>query len=170
VFSIRTKIHRGVSHVSLPLTALGPLISALPPPSVPHAVPGQHGCAPRPCHKGVSRPRRCPKPRALCCPSRAAASLSERLPTVRARTPPSSLSERASPPGCAPLLRRKAAVLPLSPRHRTAASYSEASCRPSPPSPRLCRSSPRGAAPSSKLQPPPLSHPLAAFFFRYTCA
>jgi hypothetical protein len=57
-------------------------------------------------------------------------------------------------PGCAPLLRRKAAVLPLSPRRCTAASYSEAGCRPSPPSPRLCRSSPRGAA----------------FFFGYTCA
>jgi hypothetical protein len=113
VFLIRNKICRGVPPVSLSLSTPGPLISALSPPSVPHAVPGRHGHAPRPRHKGIGRPRLCPKPRHLrcsksCChlavgapPDRACPSAA--VSTIRVRL---TARSRSAPPPIRPSHRR----------------------------------------------------------------
>jgi hypothetical protein len=143
IFNLKNRC-RGVPPVSLSLSATSPPVST----------PFPHGCyapAPAPHHKGVSRHclsavRAAPPPH---CRSASQPRMSER----RRLCCPSAPHRRVAPHSST----GKAITPPLPPLHRTATSYSEASCRPSPPSPCLCRSSPREATPSSELRSPPPS-------------
>jgi hypothetical protein len=145
VFLIQ-KIAAAGSHLSASLSATSPPVSTLfprgcyaPAPAPHHKGVGRHRLsavrtAPPPHCRSASRPRMSERHR-LCCPS-----------APHRRVAPHSSTGKAVTP-----------LLP--PLHRTTASYSEVGCRPSPPSPCLCRSSPRGVTPSSELRSPPPSRP-----------
>jgi hypothetical protein len=172
VFLIQNKIVTG-SHLSdsLSLSALGPLVSALPPPGVPCAALGdtvlrRTRAIKAPADSATVRSRH------LCCPSRAAASLSERLPIMHVRMPllccPSTPCHWVTPRSSAgkavasPRLTLKPAAAP----HHPLPVCAGARCEELPHRRNFGRLHHRDPLHGERIP----EHPLATFFSGYTCA